>query len=214
MAVGARTVGMARRVSAVAGDGARLHLVLPERRQRLSDRSSLRQSPAAAPSPGCPPRVGTAGGAQGQSSQRPRRPAGRSAQLDEVESEPARRASEPTTSSRLRLPSRTRTSFAARSSNGLDRGTRLRQHLADGAPLHRLRSLRLAGGPGGGRRDADAAGGAPGPRRGPSLSPFQFAPPGSSPWSQSPPKGGGTWGGGGGPPPPTGPLPNPRRAGP
>src|SRR6266540_3080603 len=60
MAVGARTVGMARRVSAVAGDGARLHLVLPERRERLSDRSSLRQSPAAAPSPGCPPRVGPA----------------------------------------------------------------------------------------------------------------------------------------------------------
>src|SRR5262249_381433 len=42
--------------------------------------------------------------------------------------------------------------------DGVDRGARLRQHLADGAPLHRLRPVGLAGGPCRPRPPAGAAG--------------------------------------------------------
>src|SRR6266478_6345531 len=53
--------------------------------------------------------------------------------------------------------------------DGVDRRARLRQHLADGAPLHRLRPVGLAGRPGGGGLDADAAGAHRPGRRDPSV---------------------------------------------
>src|SRR3989475_7181303 len=52
--------------------------------------------------------------------------------------------------SRRSLPARDR-------ADGVDRGARLRQPLADRTPLHRVRPLRLADGPGGRRRHADPA---------------------------------------------------------